>query len=270
MTNEVAVRVENRLFDFTNKSIAEAMELAKVLCDSSFVPTAYKGKPGDALVAIGYGQEVGLSPISSLQSVAVINGKPSVYGDALPGIIQTHPKYEYHTLTYEGEGDSLTAVCGMKRAGSPLHIVKFSVADAKKANLWGKAGPWTQYPKRMLGWRALGFAARDMFADKLRGLVLAEEAQDYPKTAEVIPMPKAVEVPAAVVESVAEAPVVEASVKTISGPQRKRLFALLDESGKTQEDLKAHLLTLGITSTKEIPVENYEQVVNFCSTKKEG
>jgi hypothetical protein len=60
-------------------------------------------------------------------------------------------------------------------------VVKFSVADAKKASLWGKSGPWSQYPRRMLQMRARGFALRDAFPDVLKGLVTAEEAFDYPQ-----------------------------------------------------------------------------------------
>jgi hypothetical protein len=59
-------------------------------------------------------------------------------------------------------------------------VGRFSVADAKRAGLWGKSGPWTQYPRRMLQLRARGFALRDAFPDVLKGLVTAEEAQDYP------------------------------------------------------------------------------------------
>jgi hypothetical protein len=53
--------------------------------------------------------------------------------------------------------------------------------DAKRAGLAGKSGPWSQYPARMLALRARGFALRNAFADALRGLVTAEEAQDYPQ-----------------------------------------------------------------------------------------
>jgi hypothetical protein len=73
------------------------------------------------------------------------------------------------------------AVCEAKRRGYPAPtVVRFSVADAKKAALWGKSGPWQQYPTRMLALRARGFALRNAFADALRGLITAEEAQDYP------------------------------------------------------------------------------------------
>jgi hypothetical protein len=44
----------------------------------------------------------------------------------------------------------------------------------------------------MLAMRARGFAIRDCFADVLKGLITAEEAQDYPddrKVAKVVSIP---------------------------------------------------------------------------------
>ena len=77
----------------------------------------------------------------------------------------------------------MVATCTAKRRGyEKPTVVRFSVADAKKAGLWGKSGPWSQYSKRMLQLRARGFALRDAFPDVLKGLVTAEEAQDYPTT----------------------------------------------------------------------------------------
>lgn len=99
---------------------------------------------------------------------------------------------EYVRECLEGDGDNLTAVCEAKRQGYPSPSVsRFSVADAKKAGLWGKSGPWTQYPQRMLTLRARGFALRNAFADALRGLITAEEARDYPTQPEpVVVRPK--------------------------------------------------------------------------------
>jgi hypothetical protein len=76
------------------------------------------------------------------------------------------------------EGD--TAICVAKRRGRKPVTAKFSVDDAKRAGLWGKQGPWTQYPKRMLQMRARGFALRDAFPDVLKGLITSEEAMDFP------------------------------------------------------------------------------------------
>jgi hypothetical protein len=96
-------------------------------------------------------------------------------------LVQASPVCEYVREYVEGDGDNLVAVCEAKRRGYPAPtVVRFSVADAKKAALWGKPGPWQQYPTRMLALRARGFALRNAFADALRGLITAEEAQDYP------------------------------------------------------------------------------------------
>jgi hypothetical protein len=103
--------------------------------------------------------------------------------------VQSSPVCEYVREYVEGEGDNLTAVCEAKRRGYPAPTVsRFSMADAKRAGLAGKAGPWSQYPARMLALRARGFALRNAFADALRGLITAEEAQDYP-TATPTPEP---------------------------------------------------------------------------------
>jgi hypothetical protein len=58
--------------------------------------------------------------------------------------------------------------------------VTFNMEDAKKAGLAGKQGPWQTAPKRMLQMRARAFAARDLFADALKGIKSVEELRDYP------------------------------------------------------------------------------------------
>jgi hypothetical protein len=167
---------------FTPTNFAEAVQFAKLLSTTDLVPKDYRGKSANILVAMQMGAEVGLAPMQALQSIAVINGKPSVYGDAALAIVQAHPNYENHKEWFTGEGDKKTAFCEIKRRGQEASVQKWSVEDAKKANLWGKDGPWKQYPDRMLQMRARGFALRDRFADALRGMILVEEAGDYTHT----------------------------------------------------------------------------------------
>jgi len=162
-------------------SFDDAFRFAKMVSASDFAPKDFRGKPESCMLAIQHGSEVGLSPMQSLQSIAVINGRPTIWGDAALALVQASPVCEYVKEYTEGEGDNLTAVCEVKRRGYPSpHVSKFSVADAKKAQVWGKSGPWTAYSTRMLALRARGFALRNAFADALRGLITAEEAQDYP------------------------------------------------------------------------------------------
>jgi len=162
------------------QSFDDAFRFSKMVAASEFAPKDFKGKPESCMLAIQHGSEVGLSPMQSLQSIAVINGRPTIWGDAALALVQSSPVCEYVKEYVEGQGDNLTAVCEAKRRGYPAPTVsRFSMADAKRAGLAGKSGPWSQYPERMLALRARGFALRNAFADALRGLITAEEAQDY-------------------------------------------------------------------------------------------
>jgi hypothetical protein len=177
MTTEISTQ---RAGGLALQSFDDAFRFAKMVAASDFAPKDFKGKAESCLLAIQHGSEVGLSPMQSLQSIAVINGRPTIWGDAALALVQSSSQCLYVREYTEGEGDNLTAVCEVQRRGYPQPTVaKFSVADAKKAGLWGKSGPWSQYPSRMLALRARGFALRNAFADALRGLVTAEEAQDY-------------------------------------------------------------------------------------------
>jgi hypothetical protein len=162
-------------------SFDDAFRFATMVAKSDFAPKDFKGKPESCLLAIQHGSEIGLSPMQSLQNIACINGRPAIWGDAALAVAMASPVCEYVTEKIDGDGESMVATCEAKRRGyEKPTVARFSVADAKKAGLWGKSGPWSQYSRRMLQLRARGFALRDAFPDVLKGLVTAEEAGDYP------------------------------------------------------------------------------------------
>lgn len=166
---------------FAPVTLDEAMRFSEMLAKSQMVPKAYQNKPEDVLVAVQWGKELGLAPLQALQNIACINGKPSVYGDAAMALVQASPVCEDIEEYIENGGtENPVAICIAKRKGRKPVTAKFSVEDAKRAGLWGKQGPWSAYPKRMMQMRARGFALRDAFPDVLKGLITAEEAQDYP------------------------------------------------------------------------------------------
>lgn len=176
---------------FAPTTLTEAIQFSEMLASSSMVPRAYQGKPNDVLVCLQWGYEMGMAPMQALQNIAVINGKPSMYGDSLMALVQASPACENIEEYFENEGTpNPVAVCVAKRKGRTPVIFKFSVEDAKRAGLWGKGGPWTAYPKRMMQMRARGFALRDAFADVLTGLITAEEAHDYPPEEKSAPAPR--------------------------------------------------------------------------------
>lgn len=209
---------------FAPATIDEAMRLSEMLSKSSMVPRAYQGKPEDILVATIWGREMGLATLQALQNIAVINGKPSVYGDAMMALVQASPVCEGIDEHIEGEGTANpVAVCIAKRKGRNPVIARFSVEDAKRAGLWGKQGPWQAYPKRMLAMRARGFALRDAFPDVLKGLITAEEAQDYPDEAKPRPIKDVTPMPANPLDMIAPpappAPAPEATTEAPDEPE---------------------------------------------------
>jgi hypothetical protein len=133
-------------------------------------------EPATITVAIMHGLEVGLTPLMALQRIAVINGRPMIWGDGAIGLVRASGLCEFIDESIAGDGDNRVATCRVKRKGEirPLERM-FSVQDAKIAGLWNKKGPWQDYPSRMLQMRARAFALRDGFADVLGGLYIAEE-----------------------------------------------------------------------------------------------
>ena len=166
--------MSNALATLAPTNMKEAMEFAGLLAKSDIVPKDYQGKPGNVLVAIQWGMEIGLQPMQAMQNIAVINGRPSIWGDAMIALVRACPAFEYINETQTDK----EATCIIKRKGEPEAVRTFSLEDAKRAGLTGKSGPWTQYPKRMMQMRARSWALRDVFPDVLKGMICAEEALD--------------------------------------------------------------------------------------------
>ena len=58
-------------------TIDDQLRYAQTICNGSLVPKAYQKSPANVLIAMGFGQAMGLSPAESLYRITVINGKPS-------------------------------------------------------------------------------------------------------------------------------------------------------------------------------------------------
>lgn len=197
MTNEVSTATRpapmmagGKVHAIVPQSMEEVWRLAGAVVDAGMAPEGMKTRE-QVTIAMMHGLEVGLTPLAAIQRIAVIGGRPTIWGDAVVGLVRGSGLVEWIKETVTGEGDKRTATCEAKRKGEPESIArKFSVAEAKAANLWNKKGPWQQYPDRMLSMRARAFCLRDGFADVLGGLYLREEIEDEPAaTAALVPPP---------------------------------------------------------------------------------
>ncbi len=155
-------------------------ELAIKLSRSNVIPKQYIGKPTDLFVAMAMGYQLGMPVEQAIQDIAVINGRPTIYGDGLLAVCMNHPQFEDILEEPMKDGDKVVGYrCTVKRINRSPCVREFTLADAKRANLLGKAGPWSQYEARMLQMRSRTLALRDSFADALRGIKSREEVEDY-------------------------------------------------------------------------------------------
>jgi len=284
----------NDLQKYEPKTLVELKEFATDIAGSQLVPQSMRGKPADIVLALQLGKELGLSTVQSLQSVAIVNGKPAIFGDAALALVMGSGLCEnIHESVENG-----VATCRVTRKGMEEQSRTFSIDDAKKAKLWGRQGPWTQYDQRMLQLRARGFALRDLFPDVLRGVITQEEAQDYPAPAggklppmppptEATPAPRAPEFrqdpnddrTAAEARVTAEgfpeltptdATVVEPTVEKaekkpgfVTAAQIKKIQSAIRAAGLDYKNLKPKICEgYGIESLKELPASMVDDVLD--------
>lgn len=198
---------------FQPRTMAEAIALSERVARSTICPERYRGAPDDIFVAAAHGAELGLTFLQSLQSITVINGSPSIYGDAALAVVRASTLCLWmREWVDESNPNNLVGHSVTHRRGEPEQVERtFSEDDAEHAGLLTKKGPWQTYRKRMLQVRARGFCLRDTYPDVLRGLTIYEElvglrdgddeptayqtvepAVEVARVTQEIPMPRAV------------------------------------------------------------------------------
>lgn len=172
-------RLDDSLF---SKDLApHYMQLAGKLASSALVPKSFQSKPQDLFICWAMGYQIGISPEQSMQCIAVINGRPAMWGDDMLALCMSHKDFEdiIEDPMFDQNGTQYGASCTVKRRGMTPKVNEFTLDMARKAGLLAKTGPWTQYPERMLKLRARGFTLRDAFPDALKGIKPREEVEDY-------------------------------------------------------------------------------------------
>lgn len=151
-----------------------ANDLAIPLCQTSFVPAHFQGKPGEATAAILYGAEAGLSPLQALQGVYVISGKPAMYARTLMAVVLAAG----HEVWTESESDTRVIVCGRRRGSDQIERAIWTIDRAKKAG-YTRNSKYQTDPQAMLLARAQSDVCRRVAPDALLGMAYSvEELQD--------------------------------------------------------------------------------------------
>ena len=220
-----------------------AKRIAQTLAQSNLVPDAYRGRPNDVFVAINMGSELGMEPFQAIQSIAVIEGKPCLYGDGLIGVVRASPKCMWIKETLSEDGS--TATCETQRRDDPHTVTAtYSMSDAIQAGIDSKFN-WKKHPKRMLQMRARAYCLRDAYPDLLKGLGVVEEHQDHEDSP---PPVTTFELPKPAANNVAE-PGQPETVITLSEVERA-----IHQSDSMEELLQAGQMAKGLTDERDISV----------------
>lgn len=163
---------------FTPQSLEQADKLADRLSKSGLMPEELRGKPGDILVMLITGHELGLSPMQAIRGLAVIKGKAVLSADMMGALVQSRRDVcEYLILI---ESTDQKATYETKRAGHPKHVrMDWTIEQAKRAGLVVAGGPWTKHPAAMLRARCQSALVRAVYQDLLLGVYDPDEAREF-------------------------------------------------------------------------------------------
>lgn len=150
--------------------------IAEHLAQSQIVPVAYRRKSHDIVAATLAGRELGLSPMSAMQRIFIIDGKPGLSAEAMVALVH---RSGHEIWVDPASNDQWAKVYGQRKGSERVHEMTFTIEEAKAASLLGKDN-WKKYPKSMLRARALSALCRTTFADVLAGYVYTPEELGAP------------------------------------------------------------------------------------------
>lgn len=175
----------------------QAYRLSQALALASIVPNDLRGKPGNVLAIILYGQDLGMSPMQAIQGIYVVKGKPQLSGTTWLALARrAGHKVRFPETTNERCTIEIT------RSDDPQHphVETYTLEDAVTANLVrikdgkpfarGSKGdplPWEQYTRTMIRNRCISNAAKAACPEVALGFAVEGDYDYITEAAEVAP-----------------------------------------------------------------------------------
>ena len=247
------------------KDMNGAMTVANGIVGTSFVPQHFRGKPEEAAAAILYGATLGFDPLTSLQQLYSIGGKPALYSRAMVAVVLSKG---HRVWTIEDRPDSVT-VAGQRKGSDHVEQITWTIERAKTAGYTSNAN-YKKDPHAMLYARASGDVARRIAPDALLGLAYsAEELQLGEGTTSTQQVTADQFVPA----EPAQEPTPQETGEAPTDAQLRKMFAVLKENGLEGRDEALGYVseTIGrdIQSRNELTRQEVSTVLNSFTTAPE-
>lgn len=177
---------------FRLQNYGQAWMLADLLKAADLVPRSFE-KPEQVVIALMKASEIGVSPITGLANIMIVNNRPSVWGDLAQALVERSGQITRQVKEEIGEkpADGLELaewpdsygwrVSTWRKNQDAPYIGEYTVAMAKRAKLWMNTNkkPWITDPGQMIFNRARARSLRDGFADCLLGMGIVEEQTDF-------------------------------------------------------------------------------------------
>ena len=183
MTSEITkTSIENESSIYHNAdSFNFAQKQAKSLADSQLVPKQYQGQQGlsNCLVALEMSKRMNLSPLTVMQNLNVIHGKPYWSAQFIASTIMSCGRFSNFDYLVKGQGETLEVQCVATRLEDKKQV-KGTAVSMRMARMegWTKNSKYTSMPELMLRNRAATFFGRQYIPDLLLGVQTSEEVVD--------------------------------------------------------------------------------------------
>lgn len=157
-----------------------AQRIATALASSDLVPTTYKGKTANCLVALEISQRCGASVMAVMQNLNIIQGRPAWGSSYIIAALNSCGRFEPIRFKVTGEGEGKKCVAWTRdRQGEVIDGPEVSIAMAKAEGWYDRNGSkWKTMPDLMLRYRAAAFFGRLYAPEILMGMRTDDEERE--------------------------------------------------------------------------------------------
>lgn len=194
------VDMRSQATDSWTDVVADVSRLAGMIATTEFVPKGLRGSPAKVSAAILYSRELGLSPMTGLGGVHVIEGSAGISAELMRALILQAG----HELVVKESSRERCEMWGRRAGQEEWTKAVWTIQEAGQTQVFiskekgwqplSSKGTWRSWPTELLLARTTTRLARMIFPDVIHGMRSVEELQDMTTTSEV-DVPEAPEAP---------------------------------------------------------------------------
>lgn len=156
-----------------------AHQLAKMICNTAFVPQHFRGKPEETAVAMLYGHTLELPPMVAVKAIYVVHGTPALYAQTMYAIAIA----KGHQIERTYADDTRVEFRARRKGQVGWQKIEWTIERARKAK-YTTNSKYQENPIGMLTEKCKAEAAKLVAPDALAGLYSVEEIElgDYEQT----------------------------------------------------------------------------------------